>query len=591
MKHIGIKGHSGILPYHDRFREGVLRELTPTRQKNIHHTLAITLENEERRTFSALAFHFHGAGLEDKAGHYAQFAGDDAVKRLAFIQAAEFYQKSREWNPGTDQNQDTLLLKEADALVNAGHCGKAAILYRDSEKYATSTQDAWERRRKSAEQFMVSGRIQEGSQLMQTLFSELKVPYPSTPVRLIFSILTNLVRLKFATGKAIPKSSTGEASPELLEKIECCWATSKGLVLVDPMRGLFNSLLALLYSLQAGEVQSIGRGLAIFSFSLLTAGMMKNWATSMMRSAQTLAEETQIPYLLGFTTILSSQLKMSEGNWSGLVKGIEKGVDLLQKNCQGTTWECNIGSMGIIRGLEELGELIRYTEEVNELLRKSKEVGDVYAEATAYTYRMLCHIADNNPTACLEDAQRVRARFGGGNFNLQLFYILRSHVNLKIYQGECEEGWKLLQEAWPEIKKEGFLKSVLYRGEAFVLRSRLTLAIAQQNSADQDQYLSIAEKDAKALQETPQYNFIAHGILTQSGIQMLRNDKENARLLLKKSLDLFEEKEMSIMATCVKIRLAQLENQEIEENHIAHLKLQGIREPGQWFRWLTPGFP
>ena len=93
------EGAEQIEAYHDRIREVTEGSLDPELLKQHHYQLAIEWEASTRAGPRILAIHFRGAGVPDKAFHYAVEAAHQAQAALALAGAIEFYRIALEALP------------------------------------------------------------------------------------------------------------------------------------------------------------------------------------------------------------------------------------------------------------------------------------------------------------------------------------------------------------------------------------------------------------------------------------------------------------------------------------------------------------
>ena len=93
------EGPEQVEAYHDRIREVTESSLDPELLKQHHYRLAFEWEASTQAGPRVLAIHFRGAGIPDKAFHYAVEAAHQAETALAFGGAIEFYRFALEALP------------------------------------------------------------------------------------------------------------------------------------------------------------------------------------------------------------------------------------------------------------------------------------------------------------------------------------------------------------------------------------------------------------------------------------------------------------------------------------------------------------
>src|SRR5262249_30739094 len=122
-------------------------------------------------------------------------------------------------------------------------------------------------------------------------------------------------------------------------RVDTCHSVAKGLVLVDPPRGLYFAVRALALALRARDAERTARELAAVGAALLPAGgVLTAWARRMVGRARAMAEHSGDPYLLGFTSIALAQERMVDGRWREMLELVDQGLELLRARCRGVSW-------------------------------------------------------------------------------------------------------------------------------------------------------------------------------------------------------------------------------------------------------------
>jgi hypothetical protein len=91
VRGVRVADEERIQCYHDRVGETVALSLSPVRATELHHGIARALEQEPHAESDRLAEHFRRGDDPERAGIYAERAGDTARAGLAFTRAASFY--------------------------------------------------------------------------------------------------------------------------------------------------------------------------------------------------------------------------------------------------------------------------------------------------------------------------------------------------------------------------------------------------------------------------------------------------------------------------------------------------------------------
>lgn len=122
---------------HALVRQTLSEELTTSRRVRLHRKVAAALE-EHGGTTEQLAHHYGEAavmGEEDKALTYARAAGDEAMERFAFEQAASWYRRALEMDEALDPDagrRGELLLALGEAMNASGDVLDARSVFVDA---------------------------------------------------------------------------------------------------------------------------------------------------------------------------------------------------------------------------------------------------------------------------------------------------------------------------------------------------------------------------------------------------------------------------------------------------------------------------
>src|SRR6185436_4051615 len=124
-----------------------------------------------------------------------------------------------------------------EALVNAGRSSEAASVFLDLAGRVDSTR-ALDLRRRAAEQLLMSGRTDQGIDVIRRVLAEVGLRLPEGPKRVLFWLLVRRAHLRLR-GFSFVERSLSEVPTEELRRIDICWAVAAGLSLTDTIRGAY----------------------------------------------------------------------------------------------------------------------------------------------------------------------------------------------------------------------------------------------------------------------------------------------------------------------------------------------------------------
>jgi len=585
-------GAAAVEAYHDRIRELIVHGLAADARRERHRQLAVTLEQEPAPDPEGLFRHYLGAGERSRAAGWAVRAAERAAAALAFHDAASLYGQALDLETWDESRTAHLQEQRADALVNAGRGGEAAPLYVAAAR-GRPPLEGLDLRRRAAEQFLVTGRIDAGIAELRALLHRLRLPYPASTGRTLLGLVSHLAQLS-VRGLRFRRQDACQVQPAMLLRVDACNAAAKGLVQVDPLRGTYYSLMALLLALRAGEVWRIGRDLCLGSSGLIVAGgPFAPWGHRMLAEARRIAEETGDRHLLGITAITTGVVTILEGRWDDVRRLCDEGGQILTDHCRGVTWERDIGRMAAIRAQEERGAVHDLLHRVSEFQREAAELGDTYAEITARQYRAFWRLADDDPADARAQSRAALAMWTHSAYHLQHFYGLRLEAYCDLYEGRPEAAWTRLQEAWPMVCRSNLLRHPVVRVDADILQGRVALAMAASGGGTRAA-LRRATQAARALARSARPDARAHAHLLDAGAAALLGERVRARQVLETAAAAFDNAGVTLGAVYARHRLGELrgdaDGRRLRTAADHSLRERTINNPDRWLTVHAPGF-
>ena len=581
--------------YHDRFHEAIVELLSAEEIKKIHLSIANALEALAQTDHDALTLHWYKSGNPTIAATYAQKAAEKAAIKLAFDRASKGYQQALSWGNFSQQERFVLQLARAGTLINSGRGAEAAEQYIAALEFAEPDQ-VFSIKRQAAEQFLFSGHVDEGLKILREQLPQFGMKYPKSPGKAFLGIFTRFSQLKLR-GINFQLQEPDKLDPTLLSKIDLAHSFAKGLMAVDPIRGIYFGFSSLLLALKSGDPTRIAWSFAFVGNSISTSGgSFRDWGQEMLNTAETIAESTQDPYLRGIKDIFSGQARLFTGNWTEALEECEGGIKELQRKCKGSTWEQNFGKMGLLRALEELGLMSHCIERSTQFLTEAEGVGDLYATVTFMMYAGYTYLAQDRPESARKMVTNAMKKWSQREFLVQHFYAQRLEAMCDIYEGNPLGAFEGVSQIWPKIKSSHMLRVAVTRVDALLLRARVTLAVLERSSTDKSRLLIKSCKgDIRTLKREKRQDVDACVALLESALCSLEGNEEKAAQLSLTAIDDFESCSMSLMSACASLRWGQLAHNkkgtQTARNAIFLMGNKGILSVPKWADLHAPGFP
>ena len=247
--------------YHDRIRETVVKRLPPSTVQSHHRRLAEALEAAAHPDPETLAVHFHGAGLDGRAAHYAILAATQAGEAMAFDRAARLYHFALNLERPETAGLRRLQIELGNALAYAGRGHEAAQAYLAAADAAESSLNRLELRRRAGEQLLRSGHIDHGFAVMNAVLGEIGIDLDISPRRALLSLLWHRVLIRLS-GLRFQERDLSKIAPLDLFKVDACWSVALHVGMIDTMRGADFQARQLLLACRIGDLRRVARAIA-----------------------------------------------------------------------------------------------------------------------------------------------------------------------------------------------------------------------------------------------------------------------------------------------------------------------------------------
>lgn len=582
----GARQRDTIETYHDRIREHASGALPDDQRRARHLAIASALEGSGRADARDLALHFHGAGDFPRAYTNARKAAELEAEGLAFDRAAELFSLALDCAPRDIEDIVRVRVRLAETLVCAGRSAEAAphFLTAAAESREPASLDL---RRLAAEQLLVSGRIDEGVEVLRPVLEKVGLSYPETPRRAVLAMLTRIAALEIrGTGtRTRPEAEVPKAD---LARVDVAWSAGKGLLAVDSVRGAYFFVRTLELALRAGEPRRVARSLAMYGMMNVFGGDRggERRGMALIEKSLALAESLEDPSVLGTIDICFGTAKMSLGQWLPGLELMERGIETLESRAIGVGWECATGRSSCHNARIWRGDLAAIGKSAPSWSRASERVGDRYSWVTAELYTAITELAANDPKSARRRAEKAIARWTDKGFHYQHWLALKVHVWCDLYEGRTDDAYRRLASAYRVYERSGLERVLLMRLDALLLRATVALAA----SPHVPSALAEAERDAKALEREDRPAGRGAAALVRGGIATARRESTRART--EYSVAARELRRADVLLHAAAAALARLprapDEQAEHDAGLAHFTSMGIAAPERFLRVLAP---
>jgi serine/threonine protein kinase len=596
----GARRSDRIEPYHDRVRSAVLANLSPAVRRAHHRDLARALERGDQVDREALAIHFRGAGDLDKAAGYAAEAATRAAQALAFDRAVQLFELALELHSpavtdtmsGHRIDTRALRVQLGDALAHAGRGAEAAAAYLFVAAHASSA-EALDLRRRAAQQYLLSGHIDEGVGVLGSVLAAEGIAYPKTPRRALVGVVARRAFLGVRGHRYRPRDE-GEITSRELARIDACWHAGIALSTADTVRGSAFMSRCLVLALRAGEPYRIARALSVEAAMISVGGIPAEARRDrMLAIADELAQRVESPHAQALVSGSRAQGHYLCARFRQAFELCQEAEAVLRERCSGVSWETNTMRLWAARSLYLMGRLGELARRVPAYLDECAARGDLYGDVNLRTSIVpLLHIAADRPDDAEAEVTAAEARWSPAGFHVQHNYALHTRIGAALYRGDSAAA-----VAAAERLRAGVERSLLSR----IQMVRVTTADAMGRAA----LAAAATGDRAALrgvrrairrlgrEATPMS--LPMAALLEAGLAAVGDAPERAARHLEIAVAGFERADMGQHAAIARRRLGQLLGGETGSALVvaadAWLLAEDVVSPARTAAMLAPGFP
>jgi hypothetical protein len=588
-----LKGEDYVAPSH-----GVLARLiearaeTPRARCYAQLSAALALRDAGRPSARMLRFQNESGDLR-AAERSALCAAQEAERALSFQRAAQLYSLAVSIQQSPDEESlYALRARHADALSNAGWSLAAAEAYRGAGRIAKAA-DAIHMRQRSAEHFLRAGEHAVGLEAVSELLRCFEIKVPKTSRAAFWSLVRRRVYLSLR-GTGFREVSEGQVSARDLRYVDALWSAGTRLSMVDIMRG--GDLLArgLMEALRVGEPQRIARALCTESWTVL--GYKRSYIermSALIESARGMVERQPSPLLDGHLKLAEGMAAFARFSVHEAVARVRDAERVFRDGCSDAAWEITVAQVYELIGMIESARFHEADYKYETSVREAAERGDLWGYAQLLTLGAVgVKLVRDLPNEAAEDVRVAAARFHGtSDLHMQHAYELIASSYIELYRG-VPRGLDVLEQRWPQFKRQFFLQVRFSRAMLYELRGRSRVLAARRRK--DPSLLRAAEADAKVLlgDGEPAERGLGHLLLANAA--MLRGQSERAVELLRQGVTELEPLGMELWSLTARHALGRLLGGDagaaVTSEAEGVLRARGVKQPLRVVGMMLPAF-
>ncbi len=566
-----------VEPYHDRIRAAVVGALDPKAREAWHLRLALALEEAggTEADPEALAMHFREAGKNAEAARYAAISASRAGGALAFDRAAMFYAMVFELGAPAVEEARMLRSRLADALAQSGRSADAAPLFlKIAEEESPAL--ALDLRRRAAEQFLMSGNLDDGVDVLRTVLESAGMRLPETQNEALASLVVRRVQLAIR-GLAFDVKPSSAITDETRRRIDACFTAAKCLGMIDTIRGNDFQTRHLLLALSAGDPMRVSRALCLEVGYQASRGSVNRQKTrELLALARDLARRHGDAHATRYADGVGGIAEFLMGEWR-LARDVLARTVARAPRQSGFTYETNAAHRYWCSALYFLGDLKELSARLPHFRSECRERGDVHLSTHLrmgiYPVVELARGDVDGARRNLADAIRegasqkapFREQGGGARSSLDLrhFLALYASVQIDLFAGDTASAYGAVRTQQRPLAAAHLFRVQYLRVNMLDIEARTALALATDGAAHLDvvqrwELLSEADAAARALDREGVPWAHALASLVQCGTAAARGDGQGARFSAARAVSRFDALGMRFHAAVARRRLAAL---------------------------------
>lgn len=448
-----------LLVYHDRIREAVVAGLSPADSAAQHLRLVRGLLSVGHAEPEQLVFHLQHGGDLDGAARYAVEASAQAYKSLAYHQTARLCRVALA--TGKLAAADTLLIKArlADALVGAGYPKEAAEIYLELAEHVPYEQ-AFMRRRQAAKQFIISGHVDEGSQVLRSLLPAARLRMPKTSLGFVLSMALHQLLIT-ARGLEFRTRTESEVAAADLLRLDTCEAIASS-TSMNPLLAADFWLKFLWHALRVGEPRRITVALSGSAGFLCAFGGPRALVQKFVARGIEVGEREGYAYGVARGLCVRGQCAWLEGRWQESLTELQRSTEILRGDCVDATALIDFSGSLELHALRWMGRLQQLAQRLQPYLKDAIERGRKSQEINARLCAgFMLLLREDEPARAEEFVQTALHRLAQPDASLPQYFGLEARLQILLYQGRAQDAWRLLSERRRNLERSGILRMIL----------------------------------------------------------------------------------------------------------------------------------
>jgi tetratricopeptide (TPR) repeat protein len=598
--------------YHDRIRETIALELAPDAVRAHYRQLGQALARDPAADPELLSRCWEGAGDRAEAARHAAEAARRASLAMAFDHAAALYERAIALGPvsGDPAIADPAIADPAiadpaelpsllaQALENAGRGAEAALVYRRAAALATG-EHSLELSRRAAEQWLASGHVDEGLELLRSLCDTLGVHFPVSPGSVLLSLAWTALRLHTRDLRGPVAPSRASARDALRLRTARTVVTSLSGYL--PAHAATVAGQYLIAALDAGDIHDRVRAVGFNAYIQSHIDPASPRTAMFLARMDELANQSGKTELIAFASLMKGTTAVHSDRHREARQHFAHALAHLRGQA-GVAWEIDVANI-----YDQLSA--SYAGDYAEIARTTPPlVDEALRRGRVWTGALLSGFSGMPAWVGIDGGQGYRRQLAEVSRHWKPrarpqwpdFLLLMGEALLSIYQGQPQRGFDLL-----EVRRAAYDRNMLDRGSG---KGRISYAIHHARCAaaalgagrrcsatrgERTRWTVHLSRTIAIIEKRGSPNARAFATLFQAVLALDEGVSEAGVGLLRRAVGAFDQAGMRLYAAACQRRLGQMvagdEGRVLVERGEEFMRWQGVVDVERETEMHCPG--
>jgi serine/threonine protein kinase len=584
-------GREVVETTHNRFRETIVAQLSVSKVREHHGSLARVLEATPGADPEAVALHWFGAGDTGRAAEFAERAARQAAKQLAFGQAARLYRLTIDTLHESSPELGRLYGSLGEVLGWQGHSEGAARAYLAAADRATAL-DRLKLEGAGAGQLIAAGRFEEGGIVLRRVLATAGVKVPASPISAILWLILFTLRLRIF-GLRFKERPVDEVLPADRIRIDAMNVAALGLATADTIMAGYMAARQMVEALRVGHRGQVLRAAVIYGQLFARAGGRvskpeRDVRKTLARLTESGASVEEVAYARGTAGVAL----FLRGRWREALETIDQAYAELPSQVAGMQAQA---ALFAAYALVYLGDLVELRRRQARLLADADQRGGlaIGVQLRASHPTILCLAADD-PDAARRQTREAKAQSASSKFLTLQWQIMRSEAEIEIYAGNGALAYERLMQDERALKKSLMLGVQFVRALTNFVRGRAAIAsIDEGNRSQRRARLAEARRLARQLERERMPWIAPLAAILKGAVANIEGHPSAARASLEQAAHGAQTANMALFAAAARYQLGLAvgghEGAKLVEEADAAMRSQDVRAPARFATMLVPG--